>query len=392
MFKKLFKKSMVKQKFSNIPHYVQDDYMWSGRDYSTFADKAYIKNVIATRAINVVAVAASSIPINLYRFIGKEKKFRLKSHTLTSILNRPNCNMSRVAFIKSLIIYKQISGNAYILKIGEHQPKELHLLRPDRMEVIPGRDCMPIGYHYKIGEYKKTYYVNKLTGECDILHLKNFHPTNDWYGLSPVEAASYSIDQHNQASLWNQSMLKNGARPSGAFIVNSKEGDANLSDEQYMRLKEQINEYYMGPKNTGRPILLEGGLDWREMSISPKEMDFLKSKYNSAREIALAFGVPPQLLGIPGDNTYSNLVEARVSLWEETILPMLNEIIESLNIWLTPQFGDDLELGYDKDAIEVLLQKRQKIWQYIENASFLTTNEKREVFGYSPINDNEVNK
>lgn len=387
MFKKFFKKTIGKQKLGNTLYSLRDGQIWSGRDYSTFADKAYVKNVIAARAINLVAVAASSIPISLYKLIGNEKRFRLKSHPLTSILNRPNCHMSRVAFIKSLIIYKQISGNAYILKIGIDQPRELHILRPDRVEVIPGNDCMPLGYIYKAGSHKKTYYVNKFSGECDILHLKNFHPTDDWYGLSPVEPALYSIDQHNQASMWNQSMLKNGARPSGAFVVKMQDGDSTLSDEQYMRLKEQINEYYMGPKNTGRPILLEGGLDWKEMSISPREMDFLESKYNSAREIALAFGVPPQLLGIPGDNTYSNLAEARVSLWEETVIPMLNDIIESLNIWLTPQFGSDLELDYDRDSIEVLLQKRQKIWQYIENASFLTDDEKREIFGYSPLSE-----
>ena len=60
-------------------------------------------------------------------------------------------------------------------------------------------------------------------------------------------------------------------------------------------------------------VLLEGGLDWREMSINPKDMDFIESKNSAAREIALAFGVPPQLLGINGDSTYSNMQEANTS-------------------------------------------------------------------------------
>lgn len=150
-------------------------------------------------------------------------------------------------------------------------------------------------------------------------------------------------------------------------------------------LENKLNEYYIGEKNSGRPILLEGGMDWKEMSISPREMVFLNSKYNSAREIALAFGVPPQLLGIPGDNTYSNYMEARKSLWEETVLPLLNDIIESLNSWLVPHFGEDLELDYDRDSIQILSQKREKVWEYVEKASFLTINEKRQMFGYSPI-------
>ncbi|WP_232214988.1 phage portal protein [Neorickettsia helminthoeca] len=185
-------------------------------------------------------------------------------------------------------------------------------------------------------------------------------------------------------------MLKNSARPSGAFVTKSKEP---LPKEQFRHLSRQICDY-TGTENTRRPMLLEDGIEcgieWKEMSVSPREMDFLQSKCNSAREIALAFGVPPQLLGIPGDNTYSNLIEARLSLWEETVLPILDEIVDSLNVWPSPVFGDNLELAYEKDGIEALSKKRGRLWDYIENASFLTVNEKRQVFGYSTIEDEDV--
>ena len=92
------------------------------------ADKSYVRNVIANRAISIVAVAASSVPINLSKVNGTEKKLRLSSHPLIDLLEEPNPNMSRVTFIKCLIMYKMIGGNAYILKIGTNKPKELHLL------------------------------------------------------------------------------------------------------------------------------------------------------------------------------------------------------------------------------------------------------------------------
>lgn len=229
--------------------------------------------------------------------------------------------------------------------------------------------------------------VNKLTGRSAVLHLKTFNPLSDWYGLSPIEAAAYSIDQHNQAGAWNQAMLQNGAGPSGTIVVKlAKDGSSgNLSQEQYQRLKEQIKDHYSGSVNAGRPILLEGGLEWKEMSLSPRDMDFIESKHSSTRDIAMAFGVPPQLLGIPGDNTYSNLVEARLSLGEQTVLPTLENIVCHLNSWLTPRFGEDLCLSYDKDTIEILMEKRQKLWKYVENASFMTLNEKREAFGLPPF-------
>jgi HK97 family phage portal protein len=251
---------------------------------------------------------------------------------------------------------------------------------------------LPAGYHYQIGDNKRFFPVNISNGQSHILHLRNFHPLDDWYGLSQVEAAAYSIDQHNQAAIWNQALLQNGARPSGAMVVKASHdgGSGVLSDEQFMRIKEQLDEKYCGSINAGRPLPLEGGLEWQEMSMSPKDMDFIEAKNSAARDIALAFGVPPQLLGIPGDNTYSNMQEARLALWEETILPLLDYTTDALNNWLVPMFGEKLLLAYDKDEISGLSARRESIWQRIENVSFMTINEKREAIGFAPLDGCDV--
>ncbi|MDR3132119.1 MAG: phage portal protein [Rickettsiales bacterium] len=363
---------------------------WSERSYASFAEEGYVKNVIAFRAINMIANAASSVPFILYRLTNQGKS-QLKVHPLLKLLYSPSPITSKSEFIEGIVTHRLISGNAYVLMIepknNRKPPIEPYLLRPDRVEIVSGRNNVPYIYRYTVNNNSYDFKVNKLTGRSAVLHLKTFNPLSDWYGLSPIEAAAYSIDQHNQAGAWNQAMLQNGARPSGAIVVKpAKDGSSgNLSQEQYQRLKEQINDHYSGSVNAGRPILLEGGLEWKEMSLSPRDMDFIESKHSSARDIALAFGVPPQLLGIPGDNTYSNLVEARLSLWEQTVLPTLENIVCHLNSWLTPRFGEDLCLSYDKDAIEILMEKRQKLWKYVENASFMTLNEKREAFGLPPL-------
>ena len=141
-----------------------------------------------------------------------------------------------------------------------------------------------------------------------MLHQKLFHPLIDHYGLSPIEAAATAIDIHNSASRWNKALLDNSARPSGALVYASRDG--NLTTEQYNRLKGELETQFQGASNAGRPLLLEGGLDWKSMSMSPKDLDFIEAKHGAAREIALALGVPPMLLGIPGDNTFSNYQEA----------------------------------------------------------------------------------
>lgn len=364
--------------------------VWTPREYQRFADEAYTKNVIAYRCISMISQSAAGVPWLLYHGTG-ERKRELKSHPLLKLLNFPNPCCAGVEFFESVYTYRMISGNAYIMAIGPDRefPQELYVLRPDRVAVIAGKGTVPAGYQYSVDKKIYNFPVDKITGHSKLLHLKYFHPLNDWYGMSPIEAAAYSIDQHNQAGIWNQSLMQNGARPTGALVVKMRD-DGNggtLTDEQFERIKRQVDEQYSGASNAGRPLLLEGGLDWKEMSLSPKDMDFIQSKHSSARDIALAFGVPPQLLAIPGDNTYSNMVEARLALWEQTILPLLDNVTSALNNWLTPQFGNDLQLDYDTDEVSALAPRRAEVWERVQKADFMTENEKRAAVGLKNIED-----
>ena len=358
--------------------------VWSGRSYTKFADEAYSRNVVAHRAVSMIASGAASINLNVQASddINEQLVTLLKK-----LINSPNPSESRACFFKKAYSYLLISGNAYLHGVSAEGElvNELHLLRPDRVSVVAGRGGIPAGYRYKSGDTVQNFAVDRLTGASRILHIKEFHPTDDWYGLSPVEAAAYSIDQHNQAAAWNQSLLQNGARPSGALVVKTTDSsNGHLSEEQYWRIKNQIDAEFSGSNNAGRPLLLEGGLEWKEMSLSPKDMDFIDCKNSAARDIALAFGVPPQLLGISGDNSYSNLAEARLALWEQTIVPLVGQLVDSLNSWLLPIFGLDnqeVKISYDLNSISALAPKREKLWKRINDADFLSDEEKREMLG-----------
>ena len=122
--------------------------------------------------------------------------------------------------------------------------------------------------------------------------------------------------------------------------------------------------------------MVEGGLDWKQLSLSPKDMDFVEAKNAAAREIALALGVPPMLLGIPGDNTYSNYQEATRSFWRQTVLPLVTRTAKAMSAWLGPAWGGALELRPDLDQIEALAGERDQLWRRLERTSFLTVDEK----------------
>ena len=128
----------------------------------------------------------------------------------------------------------------------------------------------------------------------------------------------------------------------------------------------------------------KAGSTGRRCRLSPKDMDFLEAKHAAAREIALAFGVPPMLLGIPGDNTYSNYQEANRVFWRQTVLPLAGRIGCALTQWLAPAFGEGLMLCVDTDNIEALSPDRAALWERVSKAPFLTVNEKRLATGYGP--------
>jgi HK97 family phage portal protein len=241
---------------------------------------------------------------------------------------------------------------------------------------------MPGAYVYTVNGQKRTISVEQHSGLSPILHLKMFHPLHDWYGLSPLEAAASAIDQHNAVGSHNLSLLQNGGRPSGAVLF--KQGDKMISEDQRDLLRSDIQALYEGVTNAGRILILEGDMDWKEMGLSPKDLDFMTGKNISAREIAQAYGVPPMLIGVTGDSTFANYREARLHLWEDTVLPLLDKIIAEMNRWLSAVHRENLRFAYDMDSIPALSLKREAVWARVQNADFLTTDEKREAVGYSP--------
>ncbi len=356
---------------------------WTARGYAALSREAYSKNVIAHRSVKMVSECAATIPLKIFR-----DQTLLQSSAIQSLLARPNHLQDGISFIENLCGFLQLAGNVYIEMVqgADGTPAELHLLRPDRMTVVPGSSGWPIAYDYKVGGRTHRFAVDPVTGQSNILHIKTFNPLDDHYGMSSLEAAAQSIDLHNAASDWNKALLDNAARPSGALVFEPGDGQpSSLTDDQVKRLKAEMQEQFQGRENAGRPFLLEGGLKWQQVALSPADMDFLNCKNVSAREIALAFGVPTMLLGINGDNTYSNYLEANRALWRLTIIPLMRKVTTALGGWLLPGYGDGFSIEIDLDEIPALAVEREKLWSRLESSSFLTINEKRRAVGLAKV-------
>ncbi len=360
--------------------------MWTPRDFAALAREGFTKNAIVYRSVRMIAEAAASVP--LFLFDGERE---VDDHALLTLLKRPNPMQCGPDLLEAWYGHLMVAGNAYLeaVSVGGRL-RELHVLRPDRMKVVPGPDGWPEAYDYTAAGQTVRFEQDAAAGVRPILHMALFHPLNDHYGLSPLEPGAVGIDLHNAAGAWNKALLDNSACPPGALVYTAKDGQ--LSPEQYERLKGELEASFQGAKNAGRPLLLEGGLDWKAMAFSPKDMDFIAAKHVAAREVALALGVPPMLLGIPGDNTYSNYAEANRSFWRQTVLPLVGRTAKALSSWLAPGFAGNaardaspLELRPDLDTVEALSTEREALWERVRASDFLTVNEKRAAVGYGAI-------
>lgn len=356
--------------------------------YQDLAKEGYMKNAIVYRCVNEISKGAASVPFKL-----KTGDTVIERHPVIDLLARPNPLQSYSEFFNSLYGFLMLSGNAYILKAGGQLPRELHLLRPDRVEIkAPSGKIIPSHYDYMInGKVESRYDVDQDTGFSELKHVKLWNPLDDFYGCSPLSAAAVEVDQHNMSSSHNINLLNNGARPSGAVVFKPRDDagfSVNLTEGQRQQLLTDLNNRFSGTTNAGRPLLLEGDFDWKEMGLSPKDMDFLNLKHLSATEIAMCFGVPSQLVGVPDAQTYANVQEARLALYEETIIPLLRKVESDMNEWLIPMFGENLAFEYDVDEIPALSERRRLIYANVSQAvaqGILTRNEAREQLGYSPI-------
>ena len=357
--------------------------------YQDLAKEGYLKNAIVYRCVNEISKGGSAVDYCL-----KSGDVMLENHPMLDLIARPNPLQSYAEFTQALFGFLLLSGNAYILKVGGDigRPKELHLLRPDRVVVNGGSKAIPESYDYMInGRVQESYPVDQDTGASDLKHIKLWNPLDDYYGCSPLSAAAVEVDQHNLSSKHNINLLNNGARPSGAVIFKPKDEsgfNVNLSEAQRQQLLTDLNNRFQGAGNAGRPLLLEGDFDWREMGLSPKDMDFINLKHMSATDIALCFGVPSQLVGVPDAQTYSNVAEARLALYEETIIPHLKLLQSDLNEWLVPMFGDNIRFEYMIETIPALSERKRKTFENVTSAvreGIMTRNEGREILGLSPI-------
>ena len=375
----------IERKYASVVMSMGKAY-WTGHEYRQLATEGFENNPVVYACATKIAKAMGGIDLHLYRkTVGELRK--VDKHPLLDLIYSPNPAWSGRQFIEKMATHLLIGGNSFVWADNgaTRQPNQLWLFPPDRVNIHnPLNKLLPESYRYQNDGSEQIFPINRITGQCAVLHLKTVNPLNEWYGLSPMAAASYAIDIFNEGQKWNKSLLQNEGRPSGALQMREgKDGSVPfLSDEQFSRLKDDLAATHTGSENAGRPLLLEGGLEWKQIGLNSRDMDHRETMLTNARFIAGVYGVPPMLVNIPGESTYSNFEQAMMSFYADTVLPLLGSLLEDINRWLPRMFGDEkLFLWYDEEQIPALEPRRKEKSTRINNSEFMTVNEKREDMG-----------
>lgn len=369
--------------------------VWTPRDYEKLSRESYMVSATANRCVKLIATSSANVQF----LLNSGTDSLIDKHPILDLIERSSPMVSRASFLEAVYAYLMLAGNSYIEAVSntKGEPQELWALRPDRMTVVPGESGMPAGYEYRVSGKTYRWQVDQLRGTSPVMHIKEFHPLNDWYGMSRVEAAAYGIDRHNAASEHNKALLDNGARPSGALIFEPvKTGDSAQAapEETIAKAEKQLEKRHGGPANAGRPFVFGGNVKWESMGLAPRDMDFALSKDDAARDICTAFGVP-HILIVPGEATYNNVREAKLEFYEDTVVPLVERLADELTTWLAPAFGEGLELTCDLDSISALEPRRESRRTSavtLLKEGVITDEEARQLLQYGPRDANAVRK
>lgn len=316
------------------------------------------------------------------------------------LLSKPNPITNKDQFMKQMAVFYNLTANVYIVATGNigKAPLEMYCISPQFVTIDTSLyDGLPEKYTvsqnagreqivYRRKETPKGMRFFDDTGSREMFHIKDFNPdesSDSPYGLSRLNSTYMELEQHYASSKHNLSLLKKGARLSGALVT-----DGILTDDQYRRVQQQIDRFYSGSDNAGRVMIGEGGLKFSEMSVNNKDMDFRQLKNDVANNIYTRMKIPLPLIS-PDHMTLANMDSARLNLYDMAVLPCCERLYISLTEFFKTRgiLSDKQKLFYDADTISALRTRHAMEIKIKKETGVLTINELRQLEGYEPLSE-----
>lgn len=339
----------------------------------------YGKSLYVTTCISKIAEKVASTELQLFKVLNSRGDTKqVEASPILDLLYRPNPFQTKTEFWETTIINLKCTGDAYWLKIRNKSGKvvELWNMRPDFVTLTSHPE-----------DFIKEYKFQKLDGTTvilakqDVIHFKYPNPLDQYFGLSPIQSVSRRVQTEEFASRYQRDFFINSARPDA--LIKNKSG--TLSAQQTDDLREGWNKKYKGLNNSSKVAILHGDLEYQQISLSQREMDYIESMKFTRDDILAAFKVPKPIVAIVDDVNRANSETAMFIFLSETIKPEIQRIVEKINEEMVyDDFGDEFFISFKDPTPE---NRDLKLREYQQGilSNYLLINEVRQMEGLEPI-------
>lgn len=344
----------------------------------TLKEEDYLKSATSWvyACLSAICDEVATINLRLYQRTKKGVE-ELTEHPLLDLLSRVNDFTTKFDHIWLTQEYLELAGEAPWLldRSGDNnQPVAMYLLRPDKLTIKFEKEKVIGGYKYQVGAGKIVTFEPE-----EVIFLKYPNPLKPFRGRGTLLAAAQTIDLDKYAEQWNVQFFFNAARPDALLITKQK-----LTDAQIDSLKKQWKKEFQGIGKRAKLAILEGELDYKQLQLSQKDMDFIEQQKFSRDKILSIFRVPKPVVAITEDVNRANAEAGAYAFARWTIRPKMTKIVEQLNEFLVPMFGDDLYLDFD-DPVPQNVEMLMKKYANALKSGWMTINEVREEEGMKPV-------
>ena len=303
---------------------VHNHFVWPNLAEAEAQTTVYRQSPWVYVAINRIAEAAALVPLRVFRVQG-ERRVEVERHPLEQLLEAPNPYISRFELMEQTFGLLELTGNAYWFLAGDSSgtPTQIWPLRPDRVSIVPDPADYVRGYLYEIDGQRIPLDAQ------EVVHFKRWHPANDYYGLSALEAARLAVQSDRAMAEWNHNTFgKDSGVPAGIVTVKD-----SVSEADFERIKREWRQSYGGPQRR-TAFLRGGGIEWQNIGLSHSELDFLQGREAHRNEILNIFGIP---VGLVAENaTEANAQVAERMFVERTLWPKLVRVAQKITQELLP--------------------------------------------------------
>lgn len=360
-------------------------------DYRAYAQDGYRRNAIIFACITEISTSAAEPPLQALRLRGEEAVPLPATDPLSLLMARPNPEQSRYELLSLVTTHLHVAGNAYLHKVRARNGKPVQLwpLRPDRIEIKPGRNGLIESYAYSIGG-QPTF----IPAE-DVVHFKMHpDPLDDYYGLSPISVLARFGDLDNSATDFLRAFFLNAGVPGGLLTFKS----GRVGKDERERVRQSWRDQFSTSKGWHDVGVMDADVTYQELGSVPRKLDLSTVWGVTESRICMVFGVPAVLVGAwigLQNSTFANYETAQKSLWQETLLPFYVRLADKLTMGVASEFGADRLVRFDLSKVQALQENRalkeeraRKNW---ENG-LLTMNEARIEQGYTEVPDGDMRK